>query len=442
MPTEVEPTVHPISERRVLKGGLIVAGGLAAAQLAGFARQATVGYLMGTGDAADALSAAMAPMELWWSVLALAVIFGFTPRLSPSGAMGGRSFQEILRPVARLAVGSSLVFLIFANPIVLLFAPGLDGETAQLSAGLLRVIGLAPAAVGCSFAYSAFMYSRRRFVIPSLHNAAVNAATITGALLLHERIGVYGFAVGYSVGSWAQLVWAALYARRMPESREPAPRGAGEGIELWALLAGPAPILGQALAMELTTAVSRAYASTFGPGMTAAFDYGFKLFRVPLALLVVPLSQSLLPEIAALQSSPGERKAAVHAMQRAAVLTAGVCAVMMVALMIWRQPLVEILFQRGQFSAESTAAVAAVLLGYMPVIIGRGVVDLLSRTLFGLGVYRAPLVAAALALAINAAVCALLPSVEPALIGLGATLGFLVGAVVIVAHVRKLAADG
>ncbi len=442
MPTEVEPTVHPISERRVLKGGLIVAGGLFAAQLAGFARQATLGYLMGTGAAADALSAAMAPMELWWSVLALAVIFGFTPRLSPSGAMGGRSFQEILKPVARLAVGSSLVFLVFANPIVLLFAPGLDSETARLAAGLMRIIGLAPAAVGCSFAYSALLYSRRRFVIPSLHNATVNMATISGALLLHERIGVYGFAAGYAAGAWLQLLWAVLYARRLPESREPAPRGAGEGIELWALLAGPAPIMGQALAMELTTAVSRAYASTFGPGMTAAFDYGFKLFRVPLALLVVPLSQSLLPEIASLQSSPEERRGAARAMQRAAILTASVCALMMAPLMIWREPLVELLFQRGQFGAASTAAVATVLLGYMPVIIGRGVVDLLSRTLFGMGVYRVPLLAASLALAINAAVCALLPSVEPALIGLGAAIGFIAGAIVIVSHVRKLAADG
>jgi len=78
----------------------------------------------------------------------------------------------------------------------------------------------------------------------------------------------------------------------------------------------------------------------------------------------------------------------------------------------------------------------------MPVIIGRGVVDLLSRTLFGMGVYRAPLLAASLALAINAAVCALLPSVEPALIGAGAAIGFAAGAVVIVSHVRKLAADG
>ncbi len=279
-------------------------------------------------------------------------------------------------------------------------------------------------------------------MVPSLHNATVNAATISFALLLHERIGVYGFAVGYAIGAWVQLLWAFLYARRLPESREPAPRRSGEGIELWALLSGPAPILGQALAMELTTAVSRAYASTFGPGMTAAFDYGFRLFRVPLALLVVPLSQSLLPEIAALQSSPGERRGAALAMQRAAMLTVGVCTLLMVPLMIWRGPLVELLFQRGEFGAASTAAVAAVLLGYMPVIIGRGVVDLLSRTLFGMGVYRAPLLAASLALAINAAVCALLPSVEPALIGAGAAIGFAAGAVVIVSHVRKLAADG
>ena len=354
--------------------------------------------------------------------------------------MGGRSFQEILWPVVRLAAGSSLVFLVFANPIVLLFAPGLDPETAGLSAGLLRVVGLAPAAVGCSFAYSALLYSRRRFVIPSLHNATVNVATIIGALLLHERMGVYGFAVGFVAGSWLQLLWAFLYSRRLPETTEAPVKAAG--IELWALLAGPAPILGQALAMELTTAVSRAYASTFGPGMTAAFDYGFKLFRVPLALLVVPLSQSLLPEIAALQASPGERRAAARAMQRAAALTAGVCGVMMVVLMPFSRPLVELLFERGQFGATSTAAVAAVLMGYLPAIVGRGVVDLLSRTLFGMGVYRAPLVAASLALAINAAVCALLPSVEPLLIGAGAILGFAVGAVVIVRHVRKLAEGG
>jgi len=410
MPTDVEPAVLEISQRRVLKGGIVVAAGLIAAQLAGFLRQATLGYLLGTGPEADAFSAAMAPLELWWSVLGLAVIFGFVPKLSESGPMGGYSFWDIFRPVSRLAMGSTAVLLVFANPAVLLFAPGLSPEAASLSAGLLRVLALAPAAVGCSFVFSALLFSRRSFLLPSIHNAVVNLTTIAGALMLHRYIGVYGFAAGYVLGSWIHL--GIVYAAAQPHllAHGPTQSGRSRPIDLWTLFSGPGPILGQALAMELNTAVSRAYASTFGLGMTAAFDYGFKLFRVPLALLVIPLSQSLLPEISSLEESPTRRRNAGRAMQRAAVLTLAASGLMMVLIMGLRGDLVSILFQRGEFGQGSTAAVATVLLGYMPVILGRGMVDLLSRTLFSLGEYRTPLLAAGTALAINAAVCAVLPS--------------------------------
>jgi putative peptidoglycan lipid II flippase len=204
------------------------------------------------------------------------------------------------------------------------------------------------------------------------------------------------------------------------------------------LLRGPAPILGQAMAVELNTAVSRAYASLFGLGMTAAFDYGYRVFRVPLALLVVPLSQSLLPEISSLQGSHGERRGALRTAVRAAWLTGGLGAAIMILMMLFRDPIVELLFERGQFSATSTHAVATVLLGYMPVMIGRGLCDFLSRALFGMGHYRTPVMATATALTVNFLVCTLLPSRWPVLIGAGATTGFVVGAIWIILHVRNL----
>jgi peptidoglycan biosynthesis protein MviN/MurJ (putative lipid II flippase) len=86
--------------------------------------------------------------------------------------------------------------------------------------------------------------------------------------------------------------------------------------------------------------------------------------------------------------------------------------------------------------------VATILLGYMPVILGRGMVDLLSRTLFSLGEYEAPLFAAIVALALNAAVCAVLPSIEPRLIGLGAILGFSIGGWLITQHVWRMRTHG
>jgi putative peptidoglycan lipid II flippase len=438
MLTAPEPPPLGISDRRILKGGLVVAVGLLVAQLAGFIRQAAIGYLLGTGPQADALTAAMAPVEVWWVILNMAVIYGFVPKFSVYAQGGESRFADIFKPVSRLALGSSLCFFLFARPIVRLFAPGLDSETAVLATELLRVASLAPAAVGCTFVYTALLLSRRRFALPSFHHAAVNVVTILAALFLHGRFGVFSFVIGFSAGAWFQLALTHLYTRPLIAEQTAASRN----LHLMDLLRGPAPVLGQAMAVELSTAVSRAFASTFGLGMTAAFDYGFRVFRVPLALLVVPLSQSLLPEISSLQRSPEERRSALRAAIRAAWVTAAVGAAVMVGMMVFRDPLVRLLFERGAFGRSSTEAVAVVLLGYMPVMIGRGLFEFLSRSLFGMGRFRVPLSAALAALLVNAVVCALLPSRWPVLIGLGAAAGFMVGAAWIVAYVRRLSREG
>jgi len=430
---EIQPP--DISRARVIRGGLVLALGLGAAQVTGFLRQAAIGYLLGTGVDADALSAAMAPVELWWSVLALAVIFGFVPKMLPGG---GYAFADVMRPVSRLAVGSSAVFLIFASPLVRIFAPGLDVETAERGAALLRVVGLAPAAVGCSFVYSALLFSRRRFALPSYHHAMVNTATILGALALYGAIGAYGFAVGYASGAWLQLGIAHLYARKLIAEQTAESGSEGRRVELWTLLSGPAPILGQALAMEANTAVTRAYASTFGPGMTAAFEYGYKLFRVPLAMLVVPLSQSLLPEISEMQPKAGGRLRALRAMKRAAGLVIVAGALITVGMIVLRNPIVAVLFERGRFGETSTAQVALVLLSYMPAMIGRGLTDLLSRTLFGTSRYRTAVLASCLALALNALICSALGPNDPTWIGLGAVVGFAASAIWIVAFIWRI----
>ena len=432
-----EPASSEISATRVLKGSLIVGTGLFSAQLAGFVRQLVIGYLLGTGAEADALSAAMAPIETWWAVLATAVIFGFAPMFSPHNGQAAYSFGDVLKPVARLAIASTVFFFLLAEPLILLFAPGLDADTAALGAQLLRWLSLSPAAIGVAFVYTALLFSHRHFAVASFHHATVNVSTIVGALLLHESLGVYGFAVGYVSGTFLHLAINHFYARRTVADGRPASGALG----LKDLLAAPAPILAHALAMELNTAVTRAYASMFGVGMTAAFEFGFKLLRVPLALLVIPLSQSLLPEVASRPGEAAPRQAPLRAVGRASWLLAGFLAVVAAVMFIGRQSIVSLLFERGEFGGASTTAVAAILLAYTPVILGRGLSDFLSRNLFAMGRFRVALITAAGALAVNLVVSFLVPPEQPELIGLGAMIGFTVGAIVIVGHVLRLRRD-
>ena len=110
-------------------------------------------------------------------------------------------------------------------------------------------------------------------------------------------------------------------------------------------------------------------------------------------------------------------------------------------MMALRRQVVAILFQRGAFTRTSTGAVSTVLLSYMPVIIGRGLCDLLSRTLFGMGQFRAAVTATVTALALNLVICSALPSEDPQQIGLGAIVGFTVGAVWIVWRVIRMQRD-
>ncbi len=418
-----------LSTRRIVTGSAVAAAGLFAAQASGFVRQAIVGFVLGTGAEADALTTAMAPVELWWSVLALTVIFGFVPGF----AKNEYRFEDVLQPVFKGALVSAVAIFVLAQPLVMVFAPGFDEASVGRAVFLTRLLSPAPIAIGCGFVYSAFLISRRRFALATAPHALVNVTTVVGALTFGSAYGGSGFCIGYTAGAF--LYWAvAHWAVRDLRQRQTAKRTALRAIDL---IRGPAPILGQALAMELNTVVTRAYASTFGTGMTAAFDFGFKLFRVPLALLVVPISQSLLPEISSLHSKPGQKQAVFQTIRRAALLTAVGTALVSVALIALREPIVSLLFERGKFGQASTSAVALILLSYAPSMMGRGVHDLLSRTMFGLSRFRVPLAASLSALALNALVCHLAGTAGPGWIGVGAIIGFTVGAAWLTLDIRR-----
>src|SRR5205085_3410225 len=68
------------------------------------------------------------------------------------------------------------------------------------------------------------------------------------------------------------------------------------------ILAKPAFFVVYAAGLGLNITFTRAYATQAGPGMAAALDYCMRGVSVPLALLVGPISNSLLPEIARLRS--------------------------------------------------------------------------------------------------------------------------------------------
>jgi putative peptidoglycan lipid II flippase len=414
-------------ESPLVRGGLTLVGGVLIGNVLGFGRVALAAALLGMHSRADSLAVAMGPVDTLNSVLINSIVFAFVPMLTArEGAERVALFRQLAR--AYLWISSALcAVLVCAAPwLMRALAPGLDAEAFQHAVAILRILAFSSIAAGTGAVHCAILYTDRRFAPTAFYQAALNAFTILSALALWKALGVYAFALGYTLGAWAQLGivwWASRSHARVPA--ETAVR-----IPWGEMLSKPAFFVVYAAGLGLNITFTRAYATHIGPGMAAALDYCMRGVGVPLALLVNPLSNSLLPEIARLRSL-GRPREALRLIDRTIALTAAIAIACCLFALVFRETGIRIIYQRGQFTAQETRVAAAVFLGLGPSLVGWSLIEIASRSLFALDRRWPQVISVAAPLACNVLFTIGMHSASAQLLGAGASLGLSLGFVLL-----------
>jgi putative peptidoglycan lipid II flippase len=407
----------------LVRGGLTLVAGVLTGNLLGFGRVAVTAYLLGTHSRADSLAVAIGPTDTLNSVLINSVVFAFVPLLTAvDGGRRSALFLTLSRCFFWVSAAITAAVALSAPWLMRALAPGLDPQNFDTAVNVLRILSFSTMAAGAAAVHCAMLYTHRRFAPTAFYQAALNVFTMLGALTLWKLLGVYAFAVGYTAGAWAQLAIVYFAARSGLE-----PPGENESGFHWReLLARPVFFVVYAAGLALNITFTRAYATHVGPGMAAALDYCMRGVGVPLALLVNPFSNSLLPEIARLRSL-FQLRAAFRLIDRtialAALAAVGGCAFAL----IFRHPAIALFFQRGSFTGQSTDLVSAVFLGLGPSLVGWSLIEIASRSLFALDRVWPPLIAAVIPLFVNVTITLRLQSLRPELLGVGSSVGLLAG---------------
>jgi putative peptidoglycan lipid II flippase len=420
-----------------VRGGLVIGAGILIGNITGFIRVAITAYLLGTHARADALAVCTGLADTLNTIVVNTLLVAFVPMLMlrPSHerlavfARAGRLFAWIL-------TGLSVLVALFAPQLVALLGPGLAAEQKHTAVILLEILAPGILFSGASGIYAALLYTERRFMAPASYQLCLNGSTIIFALAFWRAIGEYGFAVGYTVGAAVQL-GATWFASRDLRASRP------ERISIPSreILSKPGLYLLYAGLMSANIVLARAFATHAGSGVAAALDYSMRCVNVVIAYLVYPVANSLMPEIARLRAT-NETAHAYRLMSRGVGLMAIASVISCGAGLLLRTPAIAILFQRGSFTAESTALVSNVFVGLAPSLIGWTLMDLISRCCFALDRPRLPLFAAFVPVAVNGLFLAVLrwrgQLGDPVLLGLGASTGLLVGFVVLFAMTRMI----
>lgn len=355
----------------------------------------------------DAYQAAFRIPDMIFEVVAggalgSAFIPTFTRHLHREGAgaawdLFSQALNAITLVLTLLAVGG----ILGAPWLIRTFlAPGFPPEQQMLVANIMRWLLLGTVVYGASGLCMGALNTMQHFALPALAPAMRNLAMIGSALWLTAVWDIYALAAGAVIGSLLHLLVQMPGLLRYGVRFRLALNWRHAGLRHVVLLMLPR-MLGL-MFIHINLIVNTNLASRLPDGSVSALEYGFRLMMLPVALFAQALAIVAFPTFAAqaeVRDFENLRRT-IRRMVRLVFFLAMPCAM---AMYLLRTPLIEVLYERGSFTAESTRLVAYALQFFVPGLIAYAVVEIMVRAYYALHDTRTPVLAGVLIVLLNIA---------------------------------------
>jgi putative peptidoglycan lipid II flippase len=299
-----------------------------------------------------------------------------------------------------------LLGIIFAPYIASLVAPNFvnNPEQFSLTVKLLRImfpflvfISLAALAMGT-------LNSLRVFFVPALAPAFFNLAMIASALFLAPRFTVPILAIGAGVtfgGSLQYLVQIVPLAKRgfnvMPSFSFSHP-----GLRRILLLV--LPVVVSTGVIHINVLISNIFATYLPAGSVTYLYYGYRLILLPIGIFGISVAMALLPSLSE-YASKGDMDLLRDTFSFSLRLVFFTSIPAMAGLIALSGPIVNTLFQRGEFTYEATQGTVYSLVFYSSGIWIFAGLRIVRTVFYSMQDTRTPLKIALITVFVNAFLC-------------------------------------
>jgi putative peptidoglycan lipid II flippase len=373
--------------RSVAVAAAVIAFGNVVSRLLGLVREQVMAALFGATAATDAfVAASTVPMIVYDLLVGGAISAALVPVFVDASADEERLWRllgTVLSLVALVLLTVAGVLGVFAPLVVDAIASGFSQETRDAAVPMVRMMLVAVVLQGLAGVLTAALYARRRVTLPAFGAAVYNGAIVVAVLTLHQVLDVYALVLGVVFGALGQVVLQVPGLGRWHFR----PSLDLDRPELRTILRLYTPV---ALGMIVTIVgivIDRNLASQLSEGSLSVMNYATRLVQFPLGLVGTAISIAVLPLLtqhasalaAARNAAPDAETAGADVAQTSEAaegyretLRFGARIVLLlmvpatVGLIVLREPLVQLLFERGRFGEAETARTALVFMAYAP----------------------------------------------------------------------------
>ncbi len=339
----------------------------------GLARDVAQAAILGTGMAADAFTIAFIIPNILRrlfgeATVASALVPTYTEILLKEGkAEAGKLAGKILTFTGTVLLAVVLLGMLLAPVLVDVFAAGFSntpGKT-ELTVQLLRLLFPYILFVGIASVCMGILNSHRHFLAPALAPVLFNISALLGLFVLagmwKADMPVWAYSTGVLVGGALQLLVQVPFMKSRGISFRLDYYWKDPGFRKVLKLAVPALI--GLLAAEVNILVDQLIASLLGDGSVAALSYGLRVTQVPQGIFAIALATALLPTLSR-QTALGKLDEAGRTLGFSTLVISGIMLPAALYLVVMAEPVVRVMFFRGEFSDTSLRLTAASLRFY------------------------------------------------------------------------------
>jgi len=228
------------------------------------------------------------------------------------------------------------------------------------------------------------------FLIPAIAPAMYSLGMIIGTLFLPKEWGIQRLAIGVVLGALLHLLVKLPVLWRLRSRAYHLYLGLKDRAVMQVFRLMAPRLLGVAV-VQMNFIINTIIALGQPEGSVTAITLAFSLMLMPQMAIAQSAAIASLPTFSA-QVALGrldEMRSSLASTLRAVLLLAIPASV---GLILLRTPLIQVLYQRGAFTARSTNLVAWALLWYAAGLVGHSLVEILSRAFYALHDTRTPVI--------------------------------------------------
>ena len=429
--------------RRLAWSAAIFSGATGLSRVLGLLREIVDGYYFGVRGPVNAFTVAFQIPNLVRVLVADAALSGaFVPVFSELLEKGERErawrVASTLLWLLLLGLGAITALFILLAPLIM---PPLTKEYDDLAVRLSQILFPIVALLGISGVVVGILNSYEEFSIPALTPVAWNLVIILGLILGVPQLDsldaqLYLYAALIVLGTVVQVLLPIPWLRGLDgrlrvaiDWRDPAVR------QVFVLMVPVTVSLGL---INLNAVIGTFVAATFIDATIAprAIDKAFRLYMLPQGMFSVAVATVLFPALSRLATRAdveGFRSMVANGLRQIAFLLVPAS----VFFAVLAEPVVRLVYERGEFDPSETPVVAASLAAFSIGLTFNGMMLLLNRAFFGLQSPRIPTYVAAGNLVLNTALYAVFYRVGAWGIPLAISLANIAGTAALLVLLRR-----